>query len=208
MKTYELLTLTGVLYRARMIFMDKGTFTSKMAPNQTPKEKLYLRNSFHGEDFGVFFPVGLVLVSQQNKIVTANPELEDLLEIPKGSLAGKSDQDFFRLLLALVRDPDYVQSALVDAVQNIDKWPVIKLDLRSESQKQLEIIMFPTEFTEKSASEWGVLIIDRSVEKLVYNRQVKMLREMSKETRKNSPGDQENITPISANLQPFNKDII
>lgn len=172
-KTYELLTLTGVLCRARMIFMDKGTFTSKMASNQTLKKELYLRRSFQGDDFGVFFPVGLVLVSQQNKIVTANPELEDLFEIPKGSLAGKSDQDFFRLLLALVQDPDYVQSALVEAVQNIDKWPVIKLDLRSASQKQLEIIMFPTEFTEKSASEWGGLIIDRSVEKLVYNRQVK-----------------------------------
>ena len=206
-KTYELLTLTGVLYRARMIFMDKGAFTSKVASNQTPKEKLYLRNSFPGDDFGVLFPVGLVLVSQQNKIVTANPELEDLFEIPKGSLAGKSDQDFFRLLLALVQDPDYVQSALVEAVQNIDKWPVIKLDLRSESQKQLEIIMFPTEFTEKSASEWGGLIIDRSVEKLVYNRQVKMLWEMSKETRKISAGVQGNISALSGNLQTWTKEI-
>jgi len=206
-KTYELLTLTGVLYCARMIFMDKGKFISKMAPNQAPNKKLYLRNSDHGEGFGVFFPVGLVLVSQQNKIVTANPELEDLFEIPKGSLAGKSDQDFFRLILALVQDPDYVQSALVNAVQNIDKWPVIKLDLRSESQKQLEIIMFPTEFTEKSASEWGGLIIDRSIEKLVYNRQVKVLREMSKETRKISAGVQGNINALSGNLQTWNKEI-
>jgi two-component system KDP operon response regulator KdpE len=190
-----------------MIFMDKGTSTPIMAQNQTPKKEVYPRSSFLGEDFGVFFPVGLVLVSQQNKIVTANPELEDLFDIPEGSLTGKSDQDFFRLLLSLVQDPDYVQSALIEAVQNIDKWPVIKLDLRSESQKQLEIIIFPTKFAEKPASEWGGLIIDRSVEKLVYNRQVNMLREMSKETRKISAGVQGNINALSGNIQTWTKEI-
>jgi len=199
--------LTSVLYRARMIFMDNGTIAPKTDPNQTPNLELYLRNSFHWEDFGVFFPVGLFLISEENKIVTANPELEELFGIQEGGLTGKSDQVLFRLLLSLAQDPNYVQSALDGAVKNIHEWPVIKLDLRSEPQKHLAIIMFPAEFAEESASKWGGLIIDRSVEKLVYKRQVKMLWEMSKETRKISAGVQGNVSALSGNIQTWTKEI-
>jgi len=202
-----LLTLTGVLCRARMIFMDNEGIAPKTGKNQTPNKKIYLRSSFHWEDSGVFFPVGLFLISKESKIVTANPELEDFFGIPQGSLVGKSDQDFFRLLISLAQDPGYVQTALIGAVQNIHKWPVIKLDLRSESQKCLEIVMFPTEFAEESASEWGGLLVDRSVEKLVYKRQVKLLRELSKETRKISAGIQGNISALSGNIQIWTKEI-
>lgn len=205
--TYELLTLTGVLCRARMIFMDNEKKPPKTGQYQTPKNELYLRNSFHWEDSGVFLPLGLFLISRDNKIVAVNLIFDDLFDIPKGSLTGKSYQEFFRFLVSLAQDPGYVQAALSEAVQRIHNWPVIKLDLRSEAQKCLEIILFPTESTEESACEWGGLIFDRSVEKLIYKRQVKMLREMSKETRKISAGIQGNISALTGNIQTWTKEI-
>ncbi len=207
-KTYDSLTLTSVLCRARIFFMDNRTFNPESVPNQTPKTELYLKNSFHWDDLGAFFPVGLFLISRKNKIITANLNLEDLLDFPEGGLSGKSYQDFFTLLLSLARDPDHVKSALEEAIQNIHQWPVIKLDLRSESRKRLEIIMFPTEAVEESPSEWGGLIFDRSVEKLVYKRQIKMLLEMGNETRKISAGVQGNINALSGNIQTWTKEII
>ena len=79
-KTYELLTLTGVLCRARMIFMDNEKKPPKTGQYQTPKHELYLRNSFHWEDSGVFFPLGLFLVSRENKIVAINLIFDDLFD--------------------------------------------------------------------------------------------------------------------------------
>jgi two-component system KDP operon response regulator KdpE len=190
-----------------MIFMDNEKKPPKTGQYQMPKLKLYLRNSFHWEDSGAFFPVGLFLVSQDNKIVAINLIFDDLFDIHEGNLTGKAYQDFFRFLVSLAKDPDYVQSALNEAVQSIHKWPVIKLDLRSEAQKCLEIILFPTESADESTSEWGGLIFDRSVEKLVYKRQVKMLREMSKETRKISAGIQGNISALTGNIQTWTKEI-
>ncbi len=63
------------------------------------------------------------------------------------------------------------------------------------------------ESAEESASEWGGLIFDRSVEKFVYKRQVKILREMSKETRKISAGIQGNISALTGNIQTWTKEI-
>ena len=202
-----MLTLTSVLCRARMIFMDNERKLPKTGQYQTPKQELYLRNSFHWEDSGAFFPLGLFLISQDNKIVAVNLIFDDLFDIPEESLTGKSYQDFFKFLVSLAQDPGCAQSALNEAVQSIHKWPVVKLDLRSEAQKCLEIILFPMESAEESASEWGGLIIDRSVEKLVYKRQVKMLREMSKETRKISAGIQGNISALTGNIQTWTKEI-
>ena len=205
--TYELLTLTSVLCRARMIFMDNEKKPPKMGQDQTPKLELYLRNSFQWEDSGAFFPVGLFLISRDNEIVAVNLIFDDLFGIPEGSLTGKSYQEFFKFIVSLAQDPGYVQSALSEAVQSIHEWPVIKLDLRSEAQKCLEIILFPTESAEESASGWGGLIFDRSLEKLVYKRQVKMLREMSKESRKISAGIQGNISALTGNIQTWTKEI-
>lgn len=202
-----MLTLTDVLCRAKIFFMDNRTIITESVTNQIPKKVVYLKNRFHWDGLGAFFPVGLFLISRENMIISAKLKLKNLVDFPEGGLIGKSYQDFFTLLLSLARDPDYVQSALVVAVQNIHEWPVIKLDLRNELRKRLEIIMFPTEAGEEFPSEWGGLIFDRSVENLIYKRQIKMLREMGKETRKIGAGVQGNIIALSGNIQTWTKEI-
>ena len=206
--TYDLLTLTPVFYRVRMVFMEIEQNVSKSSLELTPKQKLYLKNRSMGGDPGVIFPVGMILVSEDNKISSANSELEILLDIEAGSLIGKSDLDLFSHLLARVKNPGYFQIAWEKALQNIQELPVIKLALDSDLNNQLEMVLFPVGIAEYPSGKWGGLFLNRAVERMVFNRQRKMLNEMGKETRKISAGVQGNISALAGNIHSWSAELV
>lgn len=206
--TYDSITLTPVFYRARIVFMDIEQNVLNSSLNQTPKLELYLKNRSKGGDPGVIFPVGMILVSDENKILSANPELEILLDIEVGSLIGKLHLDLFSHLLARVKNPGYFQIAWEKALENFQELPVIKLALGSGLNNQLEMIFFPAGIAENPSGKWGGLFLNRTVERMVFNRQKKMLNEMGKETRKISAGVQGNISALAGNIHSWSADLV
>jgi len=207
-KTYDMITLTPVFCRARIVFMDIEQNIPKSSLNQTTKLELYLKNLSQGEDPGVIFPVGMILVSDDNKILSANPELEILLDIEVGSLIGKSDLDLISQLLTRVKNPESFQLAWEKALGNFQELPVIKLALRDGLNNQLEIILFPAGITEDRSYKWGGLFLNRTIERMVFNRQIKMLNEMGKETRKISAGVQGNISALAGNIHSWSVELV
>ncbi len=207
-KTYDMITLTPVSCRARMVFMDIEQNVPKFSLNQTPKQKLYLKNRSQGEDPGVIFPVGMFLVSDDNKILSANQEFEILLDIEVGSLIGKSSLDLFSHLLARVINPGYFQKAWEEALENFQELPVIQLALGGGLNNQLEMILFPAGIAENPSGSWGGLFLNRAVERMVFNRQIKMLNEMGSETRKISAGVQGNISALAGNIQSWPAELV
>jgi len=207
-KTYDLITLTPVFYHVRMVFMEIEQNVSKSSLELTPKLKLYLKNRSMGGDPSVIFPVGMILVSEDNIISSANSELEILLDIEVGSLIGKSDLDLFSHLLARVKTPGYFQIAWEKALENIQELPVIKLALDSDLNNQLEMVFFPVGITEYPSGKWGGLFLNRAVERMVFNRQRKMLNEMGKEARKISAGVQGNISALAGNIHSWSAELV
>lgn len=102
---------------------------------------------------------GLFLVNRKGVITDANTALGNLVQRDPDSLVAQPYRTLLSSLIAVASEPDIVQHALQDAVQNVTQHPVLELNL-NEGQQYLELKLFPVWDDDGQPLGWGCLVQD------------------------------------------------
>ena len=150
---------------------------------------------------------GLFTVSLNDKIITINSWTKNLMGIDYGGdPTGISVQDFLILLGSMTEDPARTQSALDIGIKNIQDYPVITLDFRKNEKRYLQLFLFPAERITNIS--WGGLILDRTTEKNGFLNQVKILENLSTESRRIGASLDGNLEALSKNIHTWTGEIV
>jgi DNA-binding response OmpR family regulator len=109
-------------------------------------------------------------------------------------------------LISFTQDPERSQSAIDVGIDNVNDYPVVNLKLISGELHHIQLFLFPGD-TEMGFA-WGGLILDRTMERTGFLRQLHILNQLSLETRKSSASVEGNLNALSVNLEIWAGEIV
>ena len=207
-ETYELLTLTGFYWRARMFLMENHLIDPPLGENQSPKQILYLKNNLAWEKVGMYIPGGLFIADREGTLTTVNPLINELLGSPGENLKGKHYQDLFSLLSIKARDPSETLAALHLGVKNIQNNPVINLEWSADPPLSLEIRLFFEKDGDFSHGNWGGLIVNRTTERTTLKREIELMQVIAKNSRGISAAVYGKLGALAENIHTWTPEIV
>ena len=151
--------------------------------------------------------IGMFTVSSKGVVSSANSWMADLLQFDQASqLENNSVQEILTRLVAISLDPPRSQAALEVGIENVTDYPVVNLNIAAGNVKQMQLYLFPGDAGASFA--WGGLLIDRSVERSGFLRQLQIMNLLSLEARKSSASLEGNLNALSVNLDTWTSEIV
>ena len=191
-----------------MFFMEKHLIDPPLEENQTPNNKLYLKNDLAWEEVGLYIPGGLFMVAREGTLTTVNPLINELLGSAGSDLKGKHYQDLFSLLSIKARDPSETLAALHLGVKNLQNSPVINLEWGSDIPLSLEIRLFLEKDGDFSHGKWGGLIVNRTTERTTLKHEIELLQVIAKKSRGISAAVYGKLGALAGNIHTWTAEIV
>ena len=139
-------------------------------------------------------PTGAFLVDGEGAIREVNQLVLDYLGVAREEILDQSYQKLFQAAIKQAVHPQKAREELRIGVKNLERQPLISLELDGQRRSFYEIRLFPLERVKSEPGGWGGLVIERTSEQHLKEEREREAYSLARQIRKE-------LSSVSGNVQ-------
>lgn len=159
-------------------------------------------------ELGSDIPVGLFSYDPSAGVVHINAKLLAYLKQEQMPISPVLEEYFWSRLAALAEDPVQARVSITEARTRLDSEMSAEIRLLIGNDQCLLIRLFRIQSEASGEQPYGGFLIDQIDERTVYLRQIKMLEELSVQSRKNNASAMGNLNALMDNLHAWSQEVL